>query len=96
VMITVWKETLPFGDEGTISIPGGFAGCKFLMANIRLLDGRIYRALDIWFMTDTDAERKLVAVHVRGTGHPIESADWLHVSSVIDGQFVWHIFVSEV
>lgn len=49
--------------------------------------------ITIWVLVDPDESRtEKVTFRVFGTGHPISLPIGDHVATVMDGQFVWHLF----
>ena len=54
--------------------------------------------LCVWAMVETNSEMVNKKIYVRGTGHEIEEEIWeLYIDSflgsVVDREFVWHVFV---
>lgn len=51
--------------------------------------------LTMWAIVDPDAPKTQVNVKVVGTGWPENLEGWQFLSTVQDGEFVWHVFVPE-
>lgn len=89
-MRTIWKFPIAIGEDTTIEVPK--------MASIRLagLDPATGQPA-IWVELDPARKRTERRFRIYGTGHEIEGDDGgfpqpLHIGSVIQGPFVWHIF----
>lgn len=48
--------------------------------------------LCIWAEVDRDSPETSHVVHVYGTGHPLRDNRGNHLGSVLDDQFVWHVY----
>lgn len=86
---TIWKFPLGLGVVTTLAIPRA--------ATVRLtaLDSASGRPA-IWIEMDPEAERADRSFVIYGTGHPIKGDGGhpydIHVGSLIDEMFVWHIY----
>ena len=47
--------------------------------------------MNLWMEVDMSAEIETRVFGIYGTGHPIKDND-THIASLIDGQFVWHLY----
>ncbi|MEE8468863.1 MAG: hypothetical protein V3T22_10420 [Planctomycetota bacterium] len=91
--LTIWKYPLQtMVRSQTIEVP---AGARVLHADIQS------GAVTVWALVDPDeALRERIEVWVMGTGHPfaesfagsVPVAQDLHVCTVMDDPFVWHVF----
>lgn len=85
-MKTIYKYTLQRIDEQQIMIPEGSVILSVMMQNQQIC---------VWAEVDTDYPEIPCTFWVVGTGNPMpidcdQNGDYL--GSVIDSQFVWHIF----
>jgi hypothetical protein len=87
-MRTVWKFTIPLHSKArdTLSFDAP-AGAEPTLVGIDPATGDI----GIWLEVETDRPKELRTFSVVGTGHRVP-ADWRRAGSVIDGQFVWHVY----
>lgn len=86
----VWKFTLDLGVVNTFQLPQ-LATVK--MAGLCPATGKPA----IWVELNPNDERKDRRFVIYGTGHEIEGDDGgypydIHVGSLIDGKFVWHVY----
>lgn len=90
-MRTIWKFPLQMIDEQVIELP----------ANSRVLSAGLDPAglLCVWAQVDSEQPKSRAAIFIQGTGQPlIDGIDyWPHennkfIGSVLQGQFVWHVF----
>ena len=49
-------------------------------------------ALCLWAEVDTEAIMQSVGIVIVGTGHPFNGAMAQHLGTVLQNEFVWHIF----
>jgi hypothetical protein len=87
--LTIWKYALkPFGDT-TLDIP---AGPEFL--SVQFQNG----VPTLWVLVDTRRPALPYTINRYGTGWDVPDATGLrkHISTVFEGQFVWHFFVEGV
>lgn len=89
-MRTIWKFPIAIGAVTKIEVP---AIAPIRMAGLDPATGEPA----IWVELDTDAPRVERRFVVHGTGHEIPGTDGgypqpIHVGSLIQGPFVWHIF----
>jgi hypothetical protein len=86
---TIWKFPLSIGAINTFSLPAS------AMVRMAALDPASERPA-IWVELNPEATRIERRFVIFGTGHHIEGDGGypydLHVGSLIDGSFVWHIF----
>lgn len=81
---TIWK--FPLSNAGVNSIP------LPERASVRLVDLDPMTGIPtIWVELDDSDPKRVRRFLVHGTGHRIEP-DEVHVGSVIQGSFVWHVF----
>ncbi len=54
--------------------------------------------LTVWVMVDVESESDCYEIHLKihGTGHPLPDETYEYITTVSDGQFVWHIFDEQV
>jgi len=87
----VWKFPIAIGPITTISIPSSDEDHPHKpLAVLAGLDPATGGPA-LWIELDPDAPRVDRHFVVRGTGHPIDE-DEIHVGSLIDRNFVWHIY----
>ena len=79
----IYKYPLIFGDEAVVQMPEGAVP---IAADIQS------GAICVWAAVDPEA--KVVPRHffIRGTGHEMPPAPYRHLATIMDGQFVWHVF----
>lgn len=86
---TIWKFPITVGGITPINIP---VGAQVRLAALDPASG----APAIWIELDPEAPMINRRFVIYGTGHEIEgdggSPSDLHVGSLIDGDFVWHIY----
>lgn len=83
-MKTVWKYALKLNDTQEIDMPGG---AEILHAGLDPSGD-----LHMWAKVDTNRAVETRTVHIRDTGNELPP-DVRHVSTVLTGEFVWHVFV---
>lgn len=81
-MKRVYKYPLQIG-ETTLPLP---SGAKVL--SVAMQAGVLMLWAEVW--PDNEAEQRTFTVH--GTGHPIPADGRRHIASVIDREFVWHVY----
>jgi hypothetical protein len=83
-MTTIHKYALDITDFQTVHLPKG----------AEILDAQMQRGnLHIWAIVDTNAPAEPRTFCIHGTGHPLPHAiNRKYLSSVQDGNFVWHVF----
>lgn len=83
----VWK--FPLGTMSIVNVP---AAAKVVLV---ALDPATEQP-SIWLEVDQDAPKVDRAFGIFGTGHPINGDGGyptpLHVGSVVQGRFVWHVY----
>lgn len=82
-MKTIWKFPLAVIDEQRVTMP---CGAKLLAVQDQ---GGM---MCLWAMVDTEAAKVTRAIRIYVTGNPIPDDAGLHVDTVQDGRFVWHVF----
>jgi hypothetical protein len=81
----VWKFAIPLTSERTLlEIPHE---AEFVHAEMRPSE------IWVWAVVNPDAPKERIGFFVVGTGHLIP-ADSYWCGTVLDGQFVWHVFRS--
>ena len=85
-MLTIWKFEFEVADEATVEMPVG--------AEILSVGMQVQHTICIWAKVDDKEKSQKRVFYARGTGHSI---GWMPVGAefigtVIDGEFVWHIF----
>lgn len=89
---TIWKFRINGGD---ISSREGDS-CIQLPALSRILSGGLDAkgVLCVWVLVDPDSHPyREKTIYVRGTGHDCSDIDdKLYVDTVIDREYVWHVF----
>ena len=82
----IFKEKLIRTDVQHVKMPRG----------AKLLDVQVQNGaapeLMLWFLCDPNEETVKRVIQIVGTGNRIVAEVGEHVATVIDGQFVWHIF----
>lgn len=89
-MITIWKYEIPIQDHTVVQMPE-YAD---VLPYVQMSESG--GGITIWARVDTETPLVDHHLHVRGTGHEIKMDDeyWMsYVDTVIDGRFVWHVFV---
>lgn len=85
MMRTVWK--FPLNDWVTeIDIPEGAK-----VVHVARQNG----LMTLWAEVDSTKPTWSRGVAIVGTGHPILVRDATHVGSILDGEFVWHIYLQD-
>ena len=83
-MRTIWKYVVPLEDYPEITVPRG--------AHLLHMDMQ-HGKLCAWFQThDDERGTEVRKFRIYGTGHEVKEHNW-HEATVVDGDFVWHIFV---
>jgi hypothetical protein len=86
-MTTIYKYPLSITDEQTVQLPRGAVVLTVMLQQARLC---------LWAEVDPQAITERRTILIFGTGHAIPSRESIgalaYLSSVIDGQFVWHVF----
>lgn len=80
---TIWKWSLDRVDVQTVNIPRGA-----MILSVQMQQG----APQIWALCDPTEPKVPRAFRIIGTGHEIPGYPGAYVATVIDGQFVWHVF----
>ena len=81
-MRTIWKYSIPLPQGRLVSIP---RDATFLCA---MRDPQGDFAL--WFEVDDEVEQSMHCFVCAGTGGTVPYGSY--ITSVVDGQFVWHIY----
>ena len=81
-MKTVWKFSFEIKDTIKIKLP---AFAEILHVETQ---GNFPA---MWCLVDDEAEYVEKTFYLRGTGHEVEK-NLVHISTWIDGPFVWHLF----
>ncbi len=65
--------------------------------NHRILDVQLQRGiLCLWAEVDEGSDRKeVIEIHIVGTGQDMPLGKCEHISTVQQGEYVWHIFRTE-
>lgn len=84
-MKTVWKFPILGGFE-QLPMP---RGAKILHVADQ---GGI---ITLWAEVDTTAERVRRGVVVVGTGRPLPQGEGSHVGTVMQGEYVWHLYLED-
>lgn len=79
----IWKFPCPLTDEVHVEIP---ADATFL--HFGHDPGGM---MCIWIAVDPEADLEERVFYVRGTGHEVAEG-LVHLGSVVDSMFVWHLF----
>jgi hypothetical protein len=83
-MKTVYKyELQQIDDYIGLELPEGAQILHFGIQNNRLM---------IWALVESDNPNKRRIFRMAGTGHSIIEKNPLHIGTVFDGPFVWHLF----
>jgi hypothetical protein len=85
-MQTIWKCELEIIYQQCLYVPAGGQPLFAAMQNDKLC---------IWFLVMPKAIPMTFQVRIHGTGQPIDTIGFTYLSSVLDGQFAWHVFVEE-
>lgn len=84
-MRTIWKYPIVVTDLQGLTLPTGA---------LPLHVGRDPAGqICIWMMVETEAHRMACDVVIVGTGHPAPGDELSYVGQVVDGPFVWHVFL---
>lgn len=91
-MLSVWKFPLTYDIRQKITAPG--------LGKV-VLTAKQNDRLTVWVEVDEDAPEMSVMVWVVGTGHrrpvtEVEGDVWIHIGSILDGSFVWHLYATDV
>lgn len=85
-MTSIFKYPLDLEGRQIVLLP---EGAKILHANMQ--QGKPY----LWAIVDTDKEDESRAIRIYGTGHQIQQPEKLvFINTILDHQFVWHVFES--
>jgi len=79
----IWKYPLLVTDEQLVTMPE---------YSIPLFVEKQNETLCIWVKVDPTQKSIEQTIRVYGTGHPMSVNHERHVGSVIDGEYVWHVF----
>jgi hypothetical protein len=83
-MITIWKYPIQVVDRQMVKMPHS---AKIICAKMQ------FGQLCLWAeVTDQPVRAEDREIMIVGTGHPITSTAYKYIESVVDGNFVWHIF----
>lgn len=85
-MMTIWKFPISIIDEQTVDMP---IGAKIL--SVKMRDGTIC----IWAIVDTNAKNEQRKIGIVGTGNLFWCFNCDFLGTVIDGPFVWHVFIKK-
>ena len=104
---TIWKYTIPVTDSQHLKIEGGTL-VEILHAASHPGEPGAQSQIDIWAVIDVHPlSVEFVPIEIRETGHSLREerfshynekypldpcAKNSHIATVIDGQFVWHVF----
>lgn len=88
----IWKYPLKITDQQTIRVP---AGWKFLSAQMQSTAAYVPDSLTVWFSVDQSNDVEDITLHVVGTGNPYDDDGLIHLATVQDRQWVWHLFREE-
>lgn len=88
-MRTIWKFPLSVTKVTAISVP---ADAPIRLAAIDPASG----GPAIWIELDEEAPRIERRFWIYGTGHDIDVDSLVHVGSMVDRTFVWHVFEDKV
>jgi len=84
-MRTIYKYPIQVQDHVNVQT---YLGAKFIHAAMQ------EESLCIWLEVDTDQPMTFKDFEIYGTGHVVSMRpeDGRHAASVLDRQFVWHIY----
>jgi hypothetical protein len=85
-MKTVWKYQVPIGHQVTLEIP--FGG---IVVHTESQDDVIC----LWVEVESSNPKAHRSFKVFGTGHEIQMPYAIHVGTVQQGPFVWHVYEAE-
>lgn len=82
-MKVIWKYELVPNDIVKIEMPKG--------AEILSIQNQ-FGAVRPWAIVDDTADNETRSFYFCGTGHPVADNPKKYLATIIQGQFVWHIF----
>ncbi len=82
-MSVIWKYPVPIQDRFDLTLP---KGAKILTIQIQ------YDQLQLWALVNPGADQETRHFRLTETGHPIIKTNLVYISTVQQGQYVWHIF----
>jgi len=90
-MRTIWKFPIEVTDVQLIEVKGR-------VGRLLKLGSDPFGRLSLWAVVDTEGPPSSIRVHVVGTGNPLAGnlPDDGYVSTVLAGDFVWHVFAEVV
>lgn len=88
MITTVWKYPLELTDVQTLEVP---RGARFLSAG-KDPAGQ----LCVWVFVELISAKITRTVRIVGTGNPTDANRHSFLASVVDGPFVWHVFVDGI
>jgi len=83
---TIWKYPLDVTDHQTVMMP---KGARILAAQLQGITPYL------WAIVDPKNEPEPRAIRIIGTGHAFDPFRGVHLGTVQQGIFVWHIFEEE-
>lgn len=84
----IFKQVLELTDTQTVNLP---PVAQFL--SVQIQNGKIC----VWFLTEKDRPPNVpYQFEVIGTGNLIPHGNRNYIGTVLDGSFVWHVFVDKV
>jgi hypothetical protein len=83
----VWKFPLDVTKITQLTIPPAYMDTPVRMAGLDPADG----GPAIWIEFDQSHPRLPRYFRIHGTGEPVENGE-VHVGSMIDRSFVWHVY----
>lgn len=85
-MRTIWKAV--------IAHPGIFHNTVEMPRNADIISTQMQNGtIAMWFMCDPNDEKVIREVFIIGTGHALPTGSYEYAGTVIDGHFVWHVFI---
>lgn len=83
-MKSIWKYPLNIIDTQSVEIP----------ANSRILSVQFqHEVLTVWAHVEASNPKVLRKIHIYGTGHPADSAEYLDfIGTAQQYGLVWHVF----
>ncbi len=82
-MMSIWKFPIERAGKQVIEIPSDAQ-----ILSVHLQSG----CLCLWAVVSTDSPPETRTISIFGTGHPFDREAGEFIGTVIDGQFVWHVF----
>lgn len=86
-MKTIWKFDALVDDNLVLEMP---SGAQILHVGKQPLHG--IGEFAIWALVDPEMPPYRRRLIMRGTGHPMPDEPVIHLATILDGQFVWHLF----